>query len=101
MNETALRWRARIASLKWFAGFVLLFLIIFLIAEAAALFTALKNPGEPQTITIQQLVNGTVGVDRYVTVPGYAVHDAGYEQTKDGAKIATYYLLLDDDTGLL
>jgi hypothetical protein len=101
MNEIGLRWRARIGSLKLLAGGVLLGVAIMLIVEVGQLSTALKNPGKPQTIAVEQLVDGSVGVGRYVTVSGYALYDAGYEQTKDGTKIATYYLLLDDDTGHL
>lgn len=101
MNETTLRWRARIGSLKLLAGGVLLGVAIMLIVEVGQLSTALKNPGKPQTIAVEQLVDGSVGVGRYVTVSGYALYDAGYEETKDGRKVASYYLLLEDDTGHL
>ncbi len=101
MNETALRWRARIGGLKWLTTLVLILAVIFFIIEIGALTTALNNPDEPEAATVQQLVDGAIDTGRYVTVSGYAVYDAGYEKTEDSRTVATYYLLLDDVTGHL
>jgi hypothetical protein len=97
MNETGLRWRGRIGNSKGIAGFVLLFALVFLIVQVERLPTALKNPGEPLAASIEQLVDGTVGSARYVTVSGLAVYDVGYTETEDGRTVADYYVLLDED----
>jgi len=97
MNETSLRWRGRIGNSKGIVGFVLLFALVLLIVQIDKLPNALRNAGEPQALDIEQLVDGTVGGARYVTVSGLAVYDAGYTQTEDGRTVADYYALLDDD----
>ncbi len=101
MSETTLRWRGRIGNSKGFAGVVLFFAIIFLITEAPKLSVALKASDEPQSVSIEQLVNGEVDADQYVTTSGIAFYDASYERTRDDKTVATYYWLLDDDTGHL
>lgn len=98
MNETTLRWRSRIGSLKGLAGLVFILAISMFIIEISVLSTALNNPDEPEAVNVQQLVDGAIDSDRYVTVSGYAVYDAGYEKTEDSRTVATYYLLLDDAT---
>lgn len=101
MDETRLRWRARIGSLKPISIIALIFSIPSLIFAAGELLTALQHPKEPQPVTAEQLVNGSIREDRYVTLEGYAMFEAGYEMLEDNAVVATYYLLLDGATGHL
>jgi hypothetical protein len=102
MNGTALRLKAIIGRLKLVALPVLIIAAILLFVGLEDLSTARKNPdADPQPATVSQLVDGTVGTGQYVSVPGYAMYDAGYEKTEDSKVIATYYFLLDYDTGHL
>jgi len=99
MNESSLRWRARIGSLRWIGLIVVILAGIGLIYALSELFTAIQNPSEPQTVNVEQIVKGDVGSRQYVTLEGYAMYDTGYEETEDGVPVATYYLLVDDLTG--
>jgi len=101
MNENSLRWQARIGSLKWLGFMIIIGAGIGLIIAIGNLITALNNPGEPQAITIEQVVNGSIGSNQYVTLEGFAMFDTGYEETKDDRLVESYYLLLDDITGHL
>jgi hypothetical protein len=102
MNETALRLKAIIGSLKLVALAMLIIAAILLFVGLEDLSAALKNPdADPQPATVSQLVDGTVGTGQYVSVPGYAKYGAGYEKTEDDKVIATYYFLFDYDTGHL
>ncbi len=99
MNESVLRWKGRIGSLKLGCGIILVLAAIVACAGIANLSTALKNPGAPQTITLAQLINGDIGSGRYVSVTGLAAYDIGYEKTEDGKTTATYYFVIDPNTG--
>jgi hypothetical protein len=101
MNESSLRWRARIGSLKWIGLIVIILAGIGLIYAISELLTAIKNPAEPRTVSVEQIVMGTVGSSQYVTLEGFAMYDTGYEETEDGVPVATYFLLVDDFTGHL
>jgi hypothetical protein len=101
MNESALRWQARIGSLKPLSIIALILVVLLLIALVGEFLTAIQNPKEPQLVTVEQLVSGSVEDNRYITLEGYAIYDAGYEMLEDNTVVATYYLLLDDQTGHL
>lgn len=96
MNETTLRWKARIGSLKPFAVLALILAGILFFASTSSFMTALKNPGEPKKVTIKALVDGIVGTSQYVTVAGFAFDDeAAYFEEENGRTVTSYYLLLD------
>jgi len=101
MEDGSLRWQARVGSLKWLGFIVVILAGIGLIVVIGNLITALNNPGEPQSVSIEKVVNGSVRSSQYVTLEGFAMYDTGYEETKDGRLIETYYLLLDDLSGKL
>jgi hypothetical protein len=101
MNESSLRWRARIGSLRWIGLIVIILAGIGLIYAIGELLTAIKNPAEPRTVSVEQIVTGAVGSSQYVTLEGFAMYDTGYEETEDGVPVATYFLLVDDFTGHL
>ncbi len=99
MDERALRWKARIGSLKAGCGIVLILAAVVACTGMASLRTALQNPGVPQEVAIPQLVNGDVAAGCYVQVSGLALYDLGYEKTENGKTTASYYFLADPDTG--
>ncbi|HOU11486.1 MAG TPA: hypothetical protein PKZ84_00065 [Anaerolineae bacterium] len=99
MNERVLRWKGRIGSLKVGCGFILVFAVIIACAGVASLSTALNNADTPQEVSIGQLVNGDIAAGRYVSVSGLAVYDIGYEKSEDGKPTATYYFVINPNTG--
>jgi len=99
MNETWNRWQARIGSLKPAAIFVVLLAGVFLIVAASNTMTALRNPKAPDPIAVRQLVDGTVGTGQWVSVSGYATLYDAYTLEEDGKQTATYFFLLDENTG--
>jgi hypothetical protein len=99
MNETTLRWKARLGSLKAVAALVLVFAVIFLFGALNNLSIASNNPTEPQPATIRQLVENEIGMGRYVSVSGVALYPAAYEETEDGKTVAEYFYLVDDASG--
>jgi hypothetical protein len=101
MDEGSLRWQARVGSLKWLGLIIVILAGIGLIIVVGNLITALNNPGNPQLVSIEQVVNGSVRSRQYVTLEGFAMYDTGYEETEDGRLVETYYILLDDLSGTL
>jgi hypothetical protein len=101
MSEGALRWKARIASLRWISLIVIIIVGIMLIVMIGELITAVKNPGAPQAVAIEEVVTGPIGANQYVTLEGFAMYEVGYEQTEDDVLVASYYLLIDDLSGHL
>jgi len=101
MDENSLRWQARIGSLKWLGLLMMVGAGIGLVLVVGDLLTALRNPGEPQSVTIQQVVDGSINPNQYVTLEGFAMYDTGYELTEDGRVIEKYYLLVDEISGYL
>lgn len=99
MNESALRWKGRLGSLKPVAALVLLFAVIFLIGAIINLNLASSNPAEPQEVKIGQLASNEIGVDRYVTFSGLALYPAAYEETEDGKTTGEFFFVVDTDTG--
>lgn len=101
MDEDSLRWKARIGATKGFGIVGVIVFGILLIIVLGSLATALKNPGNPQPVTIQQLVDGSIGTDHYVTLEGFALFEEGYEEVEGSSVVATYYLLLDEIYGYI
>ncbi len=99
MNETRLRWKARIGASKPFAFLIVLFSLLFLWILIASLQKALKNPSGPQQVTIGQLARDEIEMDRYITVIGLAAYRMNYQETNDGKLVAIIYPLIDLDTG--
>ncbi len=99
MNESALRWKGRLGSLKAVAALVLLFAVIFLFISIENLNLANSNPAGPQAVKIGQLANNELDIDKYVTISGLALYPAAYEQTEDGKTTAEFYFVVDDATG--
>lgn len=99
MNETSLRWQARIGGLKALSVAVLFIGGLCGLIQIENLQSASRNPGTPVEVTIEGIVNGQVETGKYVSVSGIAVYDAGYEETEDGRTVATYFFLVDDATG--
>ncbi len=93
--------RGMLGSLKALALFVLIILCIFVIFAVQSTYTALINPSDPQPVAISQIVDGTVGTRKYVQVSGYANYSFNYTRTEDGKTTATYFVLLDDNSGHL
>jgi len=101
INENSLRWKARIGSLKSISIVVIIMAGFGLIYAIGELLAAVQNPTEPRVVTIEQIVTGSIRSGQYVTLEGFAMYDTGYEETENGAVIASYFLLLDDLTGHL
>lgn len=103
MNETWLKIKGMLgdSAVKALAVLVLIAGGVFFIIAVSSLYTAITNPNEPQAAAISQLVDGTIGANRYIQISGYADHDVGYTQTEDGKAKATYYAMLDMDSGHL
>lgn len=100
MNETALRWKGRISSLRQVALLVGLFAVIGLFFFGSTLLTAVRNADGPQDVTISQLVNGDFGSGHHVRVSGVALYDTGYEETdEDGTPTRNFYFLIHPDSG--
>ncbi|MBN1484985.1 MAG: hypothetical protein JXA37_09705 [Chloroflexia bacterium] len=102
MNESGLRWRGRLSSLK-IVGVILLVLgAILLIAGLANLSTANKNVQGPQQVTIDQLARDEFGVGYYVSVSGIAMDEAAYtEEDEDGTTTRSFYYMIDPETGAM
>jgi len=81
MSKNILNWKRYYVYLKALAGIALIGLTVALFLATRTLIIALKNTNGPQNVTLEQLIDGTVGVGRYVTVQGLAVYGAGYPQT--------------------
>jgi hypothetical protein len=101
MNESLLRWKARIGSLKGAAVIVIIFLVIFLFPVIEGLTTAWKNPGESLPVTVSQLALGQVEESRYVNVSGLAAYDLAYTETENDATKAIIYPLIDRQNGVI
>lgn len=101
MEESSLRFRARIGALKWLGLVGLIVFGVLLLITGGSLLTALNNPRNPQPVSIQQLVDGSIGTNQFVSLEGYALYEDGYEEVEDGSVAATYYLMLDEFNGYL
>jgi len=94
-----LRIKGTIGQLKPLFLLGLIIGAILLLVAVDGLSTALANPGEPQPVTVSQLVDGTVAKDQYVSVRGYAWYEPAYTEEEDGRTVATYFFLIDETTG--
>lgn len=101
MRESTWRWQGRMSALRGYAGLALFFIVLVAIIAGMALVAALTNADGPQPVSLADLVEGTVGTGRHITVAGLALFDAGYEQTENDKVIASYYLLADEVNGYL
>jgi hypothetical protein len=100
MSELVLRIKGIVGSLKVLALLGLLAGILMLWAAASQLTTALKNPSGPMTVTVEQLVDGSVGKNQYVSARGYAWYEPAYtEEDDNGTIVSTYFFLSDETTG--
>ena len=99
MNETVLRWKGRLGSLRPLAALVLLFAVIFLILAIESLNIASKNPTTPETVAIAKLAANEIETNRYVSVSGVALYPAAYQATEDGKTTEEYFFVIDDATG--
>lgn len=95
MNESLLRWKGRIGSLKGLAMLALIFLVIFICPTVTGLSTALKNPSTPKSVTVSELVSGSLGTQRYVNVSGVASYNLAYTETENSVTKAIIYPLID------
>jgi len=101
MDESSLRWRARIGGLKSIGLLGLIIFGVLLLITGGSLLTALNNPREPQPISIEQIVEGSIGANHYVSLDGFALYEEGYEETENGTVVDSYYLMLDEFEGFL
>lgn len=99
MNENALRWKARIGSLKVLAVIVLVFAGAFFLIAIGDLSVATNNSTEPQAVDITQLARDEIATDKFVSVSGIAIYPAAYQETTDGKVTEEYYYLIDDAAG--
>ena len=100
MNENSLRWQGRIGGLRGVSMFALLFLAMIAFVAGMMMISAFKNPGGPQSVTINQLVNGEIAKGKYVTFSGLAAYDIGYEEMDEsGAVTTTYYFMIERNSG--
>jgi hypothetical protein len=97
MNESTLRWKGRLGSLKPIAALVLLFAVIFLLLALSDLSVASSNPSEPEGVDIARFAAGEIGASRYVSVSGTAFYPAAYEETEDSRVVSEYYFVVDTD----
>ena len=74
---------------------------VLLLITGNSLLTALNNPREPQPISIEQIVEGSISTNQYVSLDGFALYEEGYEETENGSVVSAYYLMLDDFEGFL
>lgn len=95
MNESLLRWKGRIGSLKPLAFLVLIFLVIFTFPAVTGFVTALKNPSAPRSVTVSELISGNIGTQRYVEVSGVASYKLAYTETENDVPKAIIYPLID------
>ncbi len=96
MNETWLRWKARIGSLKSLAVIILIFVIALGLATFQNFWRALQNPQGTQPAGISQLVTNQIGRDRFITVSGLAAYQLSYHETENGSLTALIYPLIDE-----
>lgn len=101
MNETWLRWKARIGSLKALAVLILIFVIIFGIAVIQNAWRAVKNPQGTQPAAISELATNQIDKDRFISVSGLAAYELSYQETENGILKAIIYPLIDQNQGYL
>jgi hypothetical protein len=100
MDEIFLRIKGMLGTLKSLAIFVAIIAILLLIVAVSQLSTILKNSPEPQQVTIEQLAQGEIDPDRYVSVRGYALYEDFYHyEDENGRTVTAYYYIIDDSTG--
>ncbi|MCP4541158.1 MAG: hypothetical protein GY832_28830 [Chloroflexi bacterium] len=98
MHEFLLRARGIISDIKLPALAVLVVSIIQFASGMNDFVIVLRNPAEPQAITIGQLVKDEISQGQYVSVSGYALYEEAYTMEIDGTIITAYYYLFDSAT---
>lgn len=99
MNETSLRWKARLGGLKGVSLLALLAILALWLVSGERILQAIQGPASPAAVPIGDLLVDRAGTSRFVSVSGFASYDVGYEETSDGQVVASYYLLVDHQTG--
>jgi len=98
MDETAVRWKARMCSLKGLSVLILVGLAALWFSSGERILQAIQAPATPTALSIGDLRSGA-STARYVSLSGFAYYDVGYEETSDGHVVASYSLLVDLQTG--
>ncbi len=99
MNETSLRWKARIGGLRGLSILIWIGVALLLLATGSRAYHALTGPAAPEAISIAALMAGGDQPYRYVSVDGEAYYEVGYTETSDGETVALYYILVDPKSG--
>ena len=99
MDETRIRWRGRLGSLKGLGFIIVVFLVLILIAVGQDLVRGLQSPAQPVTVSIDELNLGGRADHPYVSVAGTAYYEVGYSETEYGRTVASYFLLLSEKSG--
>ncbi len=92
MSETWLRWQGRLGRMRRIAQIVALGTAALVVLAALDLLWAWQNPGSPIEVTVERLVGGEVGTERYVTVSGWTDFLSGYQATEQGRSVWYYYV---------
>jgi hypothetical protein len=101
MNETWLRWKARIGALKGLALVILIFAGIISFGILGDLNRTLKNGQGNQVTTISQIATNQIEREKFVTVSGLAAYRLNYQETQDGVTKAIIYPLIDQNGNYL
>lgn len=99
MNETSLRWKARIGGLRALSVLIWIGVALLLISTGSRAYRALTGPPAAEPVTINSLMAGGAHPFRYVSLTGDAYYDVGYTETSGGATVAVYYILIDPKSG--
>lgn len=95
LNETVLRWKARLGQLKALGVLIIIIGGIVLLGLSTDVPAALSGAAGPDAVGVDQLVSGQIGLNRYVSVVGTAQYQSGYQRTLDGQQTEDYYFLVD------
>jgi hypothetical protein len=98
VNETVLRWKARLGQLKAAGLLIIIFGGIGLMLLSDSLAAALNNSTDPQPVVLDRLIKGEIQPNQYIAVLGIAQYDMGYVRTTDSTK-EEYYYLIEKGTG--
>ena len=98
VNETWLRWKARMGQLRAVGVLILLFGFVGLAALSDSVSTALNSSADPQPVVLDRLIKGEIQPNQYIAVAGIAQYDMGYVRTTDSTK-EEYYYLIEEQTG--
>jgi len=97
MNETWLRWKARIGALKGLALVLLIVVGAIFFGILESLNRVLKNPQGNQATTISQIATNQIETEKFITVSGLAAYRLSYQETGNGNLKAIIYPLIDQN----